>query len=502
MRGLIILLSMLLAGWSAGQDGAAMLLVIGQAAQPDYWTPADLGNVVVWLDASDGSTLWADTSGTVAATNLGIIARWDDKTTNGYNATALTTDYPTLSGGKVSWADKTVARRLQSPAITISQPYNIAAVWSCLNDATAGSDSRLCDGRTAATGIIEAGDGGGTNRYVRTYAGTFITPEADVLTPFTNLMTLAYFSGASSEIRLNGSSRTVGNAGTGAFNGFTLGSHRSDTAADARMQGDAHAYIVVSGTMSESDEYKLEGWLAWEYDLTDELPVDHPYKSSRPLVGDVLFPTDGLVAYYGLDGDAYDEVSATSGTLSGSLVSTNLAISGTAYKTTAGRIDTVNSSLLNGASDYTISAWAWQIDHVTYAGICFSRGTRAVGIGRDNNTPAGDVYTASGWSTANQVIGDTVVGSIADGQWVHLVAVGKNVGSNRITELWSDGAMVSAITNAGNDTISQNDIFRIGWDDSSGTRLFNGIIDEVGIWNRALTEQEISDIYTYQLVYP
>jgi len=218
----------------------------------------------------------------------------------------------------------------------------------------------------------------------------------------------------------------------------------------------------------------------------------------------VAFPSDGLVAYYGLDGDAYDEVSETSGTWGSSSTETNLAINGTALSIpdANGYVIAATPSLLNGATDYTVSAWVRQVAHRDYAGVVLAyTATRNTGI-MEANTLTGNAFADSGWAAGIQESGTFINGTITVGEWVHLVGVGKNIGSDRITELWADGSLVKATTNAGNSTLTQTGSFRIGSNQSRVERWFDGIIDEVGIWNRALTEQEISDIYTYQLVYP
>jgi len=52
--------------------------VTAQAGLNDvHWAPTELTNTIEWLDASDTSSLWADTNGTVQATNT--VARWNDK---------------------------------------------------------------------------------------------------------------------------------------------------------------------------------------------------------------------------------------------------------------------------------------------------------------------------------------------------------------------------------------------------------------------------------------
>lgn len=45
------------------------------------------------------------------------------------------------------------------------------------------------------------------------------------------------------------------------------------------------AAIVAGNTaLSDTDRQKLEGWAAHKYDLTDNLPIDHPYKTLVPTV--------------------------------------------------------------------------------------------------------------------------------------------------------------------------------------------------------------------------
>ena len=40
--------------------------------------------------------------------------------------------------------------------------------------------------------------------------------------------------------------------------------------------------LFIQSDLSVSDRQKIEGWAAWRYGLVSELPLDHPYKGSRP----------------------------------------------------------------------------------------------------------------------------------------------------------------------------------------------------------------------------
>ncbi|MEM7391502.1 MAG: hypothetical protein AAF492_04060, partial [Verrucomicrobiota bacterium] len=62
--------------------------------------PTALPGLVLWLDASDMSTLWQDTNATLSATSNGAeVARWDDKSGNLYHMLDLSMNRPTLALG-------------------------------------------------------------------------------------------------------------------------------------------------------------------------------------------------------------------------------------------------------------------------------------------------------------------------------------------------------------------------------------------------------------------
>ena len=75
-----------------------------------------------------------------------------------------------------------------------------------------------------------------------------------------------------------------------------------------------------------------------------------------------------------------------------------------------------------------------------------------------------------------------------DYKWQHLVLKRLN---NNIT-LWKNGTLVANATNAG--TIDLED-WNIGLRQIDLANPFNGSIDEIGIWNRSLTDEEILDLW-------
>lgn len=85
-------------GWSIGSFGQYPITADGSGAMltqednsisldwvnAEVFMPSYFPNLVLWLDAADTSTLWADTSGTIPATTT--IAKWDDKSGNDNHA--------------------------------------------------------------------------------------------------------------------------------------------------------------------------------------------------------------------------------------------------------------------------------------------------------------------------------------------------------------------------------------------------------------------------------
>ena len=79
-----------------------------------------------------------------------------------------------------------------------------------------------------------------------------------------------------------------------------------------------------------------------------------------------------------------------------------------------------------------------------------------------------------------------------DGNWHHIVAISE---AGVSTRLWVDGVLEAT---GGAPNIAQsnanNNVLCIGCNPDNG-REFNGLIDDIGMWDRAITESEIGLIY-------
>ncbi len=89
--------------------------------------------------------------------------------------------------------------------------------------------------------------------------------------------------------------------------------------------------------------------------------------------------------------------------------------------------------------------------------------------------------------------------NIIDGNWHFLVGVRENIHQVR---LYVDGVLIQERTNLELgfvQTYSQDPIF-IGWDDSYGSNFNNGDMDELRVYNRALSLEEIEALYQLEEV--
>ena len=65
---------------------------------------------------------------------------------------------------------------------------------------------------------------------------------------------------------------------------LVLGGHGSLGSISRRLNGAIGEVVVWHGAITNSDRYKIEGYLAHKWGITSNLPAGHPYKSNQPLV--------------------------------------------------------------------------------------------------------------------------------------------------------------------------------------------------------------------------
>jgi hypothetical protein len=234
-------------------------------------------------------------------------------------------------------------------------------------------------------------------------------------------------------------------------------------------------------------------------------------------------PTNGLVGWWPFNGNANDEsVNTNDGTVNGATLTTDrFGNSNQAYSFngTSSFIEVANSASLNlGLNDFTFSIW-FKLTNYTLSSQFMMTKERTtapdgnqfrLAVEKSSNPSDKKVYFCSGvnsnglnWSSSNgyQLQSDNIAQL---NSWTH-VAV-KRVGKKYYLYLnnilnSTDSSTTGAIHDYSNNF--QNMVFGAE-SAASGTgklAFFNGALDDIGIWNRALTDQEISNLNNANICY-
>lgn len=157
---------------------------------------------------------------------------------------------------------------------------------------------------------------------------------------------------------------------------------------------------------------------------------------------------------------------------------------------TGSHVTIPNSAVLAfGAGPFTCSLWAKRADAAAGYQMLWAKGTQ------------GNIYFQN-----NQLVLDNdtggqeparTVGTFTDTLWHHLVVTHSGTGAGN-TKIYKDGVSVSITEPAPNAATSTN-AFTAAlaeyYANGGGTLAFNGSLDEVAVWSRALTAVEVANLY-------
>ena len=215
-------------------------------------------------------------------------------------------------------------------------------------------------------------------------------------------------------------------------------------------------------------------------------------------------PKNGLVGWWPFNGNANDESgNGNNGTVNGATLTTDR--NGTANRAysfdgVSNFIKVANSLSLDIiGSEITISYWLLsnnEVSDANYKGI--SKGGYQVGSGYEfmfRNSYSGDngvIHLTGGPGMQGSHINFDM--NVASGKWIHLGVTYKN----GTVMFFVDGKLQTGIsTNLKSNFVSNKDDLFIGKRNPSNdwAGLLKGKLDDIAIYNRALTEQEISSLY-------
>ncbi|MCP4262136.1 MAG: LamG domain-containing protein, partial [Planctomycetes bacterium] len=197
--------------------------------------------------------------------------------------------------------------------------------------------------------------------------------------------------------------------------------------------------------------------------------------------------TDGLVAYYPLDGDATD---SSGNGLDGTLVGDAAFVEGQAGMAVdldgdGDYVDCSNNELFSITDAFTLSVWInWRATGATWQTV-IAKGDNAWRLARGGDTQTMDFgFTAGGdrgWQAAR------TASEVPLGEWHHVTATIDTIDGAKI---YLDGVLEGENPDTGGITVGDYPVF-IGENSQAANRFWNGLVDEVMIYDRVLSGPEI-----------
>jgi hypothetical protein len=260
----------------------------------DGWTPYSLGSsLALWLDATATHTV---------TLNGSSVSAWGDKSGNGHSLVQDTAaKQPTFGASQINGKPAVIytdaGEALQSTAFNLgtdaadhSTAINVFIVGKFTSSVT--STSFLFDGKNnsnerffgrwvvgadvrfqSVTRNIDEGDGVGEENSTSQAIDSGTNPW--LINVENNRQ------GNSSFIRHDGTdvSPSLCEFGEEGFDGLVVGNSIYRTQSLLGLVGE---FLIVSGTLSQSEREKIEGYLAHKWGFTANLPSAHPYKTVAP----------------------------------------------------------------------------------------------------------------------------------------------------------------------------------------------------------------------------
>lgn len=197
-------------------------------------------------------------------------------------------------------------------------------------------------------------------------------------------------------------------------------------------------------------------------------------------------PTDGLVGYWPFNGNANDESgNGNNGTLVGS------------PNFITDRFGNQNSSFQGGTTYITCPSSVFQFSMTENfsVSVWFTKSTINGRLISTEN-PEGNFRISKNNSVDLSVqFGDFLNFNIDDNNWHHLVYTYQN----RNEKIYIDGVLVSTNFDNSTGTLNYGSPFTIGAKAAPSFDRWNGKIDDIGVWNRVLTQQEITNLFNSSL---
>jgi len=272
---------------------------------------------------------------------------------------------------------------------------------------------------------------------------------------------------------------------------FTIQWQRNSSIAtgyNVERKKDANIYVTLANVGATISSYVDTLKDSGSYFYRVKAKKDNLYSAySNEVVYNLteVLPTQGLVAYYPFNGNANDESGhGNNGTVNGATLTTDrfgkvnkaYSFDGSQY------ISVSDANNLDLTNNFTISVWI-NVNTFVYLGGIVSKYQSNAAYGYTLRLSKNSPYKKINFSEFEGV------NFLSASFWYHIVGMVKNGAAMIYVNGSLDASGIPGTLQANSDPL------RIGEDFQANARYFKGKIDDIRIYNRALTDQEIQVLY-------
>lgn len=243
-------------------------------AASGLWTPARI-STLLWLDSSDGSTI---------STVNNAVSQWNDKSGNANHAVQSNASLRPVLTANSQNANSVVefnpasnaAQALDFSRLTGIGHIFVVAKKNDLND----SSILLADKSADDLRGVNLGEGTGSNFYVQQISPSILNTGAT-----RNVWHIGEImaDGTTAALGIDGTRVTGANSVT--MSSSVIGYYRNINAPFIyrySFRGLVGEIIMTTVAQTTASRQTIEGYLAWKWGLTANLPANHPYKTTPP----------------------------------------------------------------------------------------------------------------------------------------------------------------------------------------------------------------------------
>jgi hypothetical protein len=260
------------------------MMICGAANAAPLWTPADI-STELWLDASDAATVTEIS---------GAISQWDDKSTNGRNATQATAvnqpgyvlaeqnglnvvrldgtdDFFNLGTGLDWMAGESHV------AFAVLKNDNYTNLYGAANGSSAGGSLHV--GFTGSKASITYRINFWGNDYYPPITANYVAGDY-------NFIRWSWQKGADKSVYANAKLEQAGGNPAGTIAAMAGGGRIANVVSDAGqgvLDADLGELVFLKGNPSQDTIEKMEGYLAWKWGQQANLPSGHAYENAAPI---------------------------------------------------------------------------------------------------------------------------------------------------------------------------------------------------------------------------